>query len=521
MDGPTDGESTARRLERPRLIQRFWTTTVFTLTGAREGERSRVVACFFALLALLISYYLLKPLRNSQFLKEFDADFLPVVYLGVAVFCFAITKLFNLLADRVDKYRLVGSTYLLMMLSKVGFGIALTHTGKFAVVAFYFFVSAYFALALAAMWACINDIFTPEQAQRCYGFIMVGCTLGGMLGSWFSKALSESAWANYPAQASALCMGLALGFLMFASRMRRSERAVEANTPREASSCEVANDQGEFWSDVRELLRRPYVRRIATMVFALAVFNTSILDLSSNRAIDEGVGREQFSKTFAYLPTEAYRAIRELKGQSNQEVSVVLQRLAKESGRPISRVEADYQTYRKSCETRTRGVFSDIYFYQGLLGIVLVLIVARYLFRFVGVRFAAIALPIIAAVSAIAFTFSLDLFVVELLVVVVGSTNYSLNNATKELLYSSTDEETKFKFKPMIEGPFMRFGDAVASFLALCLISLAGFLGFGEKTGQAMLFGTVFILMAFWIQAAYLAGREFDLTRDNVRTKEE
>ena len=401
-----------------------------------------------------------------------------------------------------------------MMACKVIFGLALAHTGKFAVVAFYFFVSGYFALALAAMWACINDIFSREQAERCYGFIMVGCTLGGMTGSWFSKQLAESAWANYPAQASALCMGIALTLLLFASRARRQERAVEAV---EVDGPVTDEHQGDFWRDIRELLRRPYVRRIATMVFVLAVFNTGVLDLSSNRAIDEGVGREQFAKVFSYLPPEAYSEVHDLKRASPEETAAHLSALAATSNQTLEKLQTDYQNFRRACETRTRGVFSDIYFYQGLLGIVLVLVVARYLFRFVGVRFAAVALPVVAALTAIAFTFSLDLFLVEILVVVVGSTNYSLNNATKELLYSSTDEETKFKFKPMIEGPVMRFGDASASLLALALISLAGAMGLPAKTGQTMLFGTVFILMIFWAQAAYLAGREFDNSREKNR----
>lgn len=433
-----------------------------------------------------------------------------MVYLGVAVLCFAITKLFNILADRVDKYRLVAGAYVAMMVVKLGFGVALAHPGKVAVVAFYFFASAYFALALAAMWACINDIFLPEQAERCYGFIMVGSTLGGMLGSGMSKMLSDSAWSDYPAQASALSMGLALLLLFLGSRQRRRERAREAPDTLESKETAGRAEGGDFWGDVRELLRRPYVRRIATMVFVLAVFNTGVLDFSSNRAIDEGVGREQFGQILPYLPADSYQAVHTLKRKSSQEVATELGRLAELSGQSPKTLQADYQRYQIACEKRTRGVFSDIYFYQGVLGIVLVLVVARFLFRFVGVRYAAVALPLLAASAAIAFSFPLDILVVEVLVVVVGSMNYSLNNATKELLYSATDEETKFKFKPMIEGPAMRFGDAGASLLALALASLAALMGFPEKVGQLALLGLVLVMVGFWAQAAYLAGRQFD-----------
>lgn len=458
----------------------------------------------------MISYYLIKPLRNSQFLKEFDANFLPVVYLGVAVLCFAITKLFNFLADRVDKYKLVAGAYLAMMAVKIAFGIALASPGKVAVVGFYFFASAYFALALAAMWACINDIFLPEQAERCYGFIMVGSTLGAMMGSGFSKMLSESSWSDYPAQASALSMAIALVLLFLSSRQRRRQRAdLGAATAAKAKPREVSTSS-EFWADVRELLKRPYVRRIAIMVFVLAVFNTGVLDFSSNRAIDRGVGREQFEQTFTYLPADSFEAIHTLKQLNSDEARVELQRLAELSGQSPQTLSADYQKFRDGCEKRIRGVFSDIYFYQGVLGIVLVLVVARYLFRAVGVRYAAVAMPILAAISAVAFSFSLDILVVEVIAVVVGSMNYSFNNATKELLYSATDEETKFKFKPMIEGPFMRFGDAGASLLALALASLAALMGLPERAGQMTLLVLILFMVVLWGRAAFQAGRQYD-----------
>ena len=431
-----------------------------------------------------------------------------MVYLGVAVLCFAITKLFNLLADRVDKYRLVGGAYLAMMAIKLGFGIALAHPGKVAVVAFYFFASAYFALALAAMWACINDIFVPEQAERCYGFIAVGSTLGGMLGSGLSKQLSDSRWSDYPAQASALCMGLALILLMWASARRRRERAdLQGHAP---SAPVKSSSSTDFWGDIRELLRRPYVRRIGTMVFLLAVFNTGVLDFSSNRAIDVGVSREQYNRVFTYLPAENFSDVHAIKRQSSKERTAEFQRLAEVSGQTQQRLKADYELYQDGCEKRVRSVFSDVYFFQGLVGIILVMVVARFLFRWVGVRYAAVALPIIAATAAIAFSFSLDIFVVEVIAVVVGSMNYSLNNATKELLYTATDEETKFKFKPMIEGPFMRFGDASASLLALALASLAALFGLPEKAGQYALLAVVLALVVVWARAAYLAGHEFD-----------
>jgi AAA family ATP:ADP antiporter len=486
--------------QRLRSVSRF----VRWITGAQEQEAGRVVLCFFALHFLLISYYLIKPLRNSQFLKEFDPDFLPVVSFGVVLVSLLVTKIFNYLADRVEKYRLVTGTYLTIISLKLVFGWLLIVGGKPAVVAFYFFASVYFLLAIATMWACTNDIFTPNQGERCYGFIAVGSTLGGILGSWVSKLLSQSELRAYAPAFSALSMGVALLLILAAAHRRRQERAKTIQL--------LPKERGEFWSDVAEVLRRPYVRRIGIMVVVLAMFNTS-LDYISNRAIDRGVSQEQFFRLFSYLPASDYSTVYELKQKPEAEQTVVLQAIASKAGKSPVQVAGDYEAYRQGNETQTRSLFSDVYRFQGILGIVLLLIVARLIFARYGVRHAIVILPLLAALSVLAFAFPLALGAVEIIMVVVGAANYSLNNAAKELLYTASDEDTKFKYKPLIEGPGMRFGDVLAAVLALAIAHTATTVGWNEDTGQAILLAVLLTLIAVWTRAAFLAGREYDQER--------
>lgn len=480
------------------------------VTGAKNQETSRVVLSFLALHFLLISYYLIKPLRNSQFLKEFDPDFLPVVSFGVVLLSFAVTRAFNFLADRVEKYRLVAGSYLVIMALKLAFGVILVEGGKVAVVAFYFFASVYFLLAIATMWACTNDIFTPEQGERCYGFIAVGSTLGGIVGSKFSQRLAESPLRSYAPVFSALSMGIALILIFAASRRRRQERlqaeALTSTQPEEGVS--------KFWSDLQQLARRPYVRRIGTMVMVLAMFNTT-LDYISNRAIDRGVTKEQYAKVFSYLEPGDYTTIYELKQKSVQERNDELTELAVKSGRSVEQLAQDYEAYRDGNEGQTRSVLSHVYGNQGLVGIFLLLVVARFAFTHLGVRFAISILPLLAAGSVIAFAFPLSLMTVEVIMVVVGSANYSLNNAAKELLYTASDEDTKFKFKPLIEGPGMRFGDVLAAVLALAIGHLASRAGWSDELGQVVLLVILLALIGAWLRAAYLAGREYDLELRN------
>lgn len=54
------------------------------MTGAQGPEIKKTVYSFWALFFLLFSYYLIKPLRTSQFLKEFSPDILPLFFLIIA-----------------------------------------------------------------------------------------------------------------------------------------------------------------------------------------------------------------------------------------------------------------------------------------------------------------------------------------------------------------------------------------------------------------------------------------------------
>lgn len=479
-------------------------------TGAKEDEVGRVCLSFLALLFLLISYYLIKPLRSSQFLKEFSSDFLPVVTIIVVFLSLFITKIFTYLADRMEKYRLVTRTYLLIMVLKVAFAWLLGHAGKPAVVAFYFFACVYFLLAIATIWACINDIFTPEQSERCFGFIAIGSTFGTILGSRISAWLSASEWRDYATVASSVSMGIALMFLLAAARKRRGEREQQGPPP---SSPAVDNGAGsKLWSDLNHLLQRPYVRRIGVMVAILAMFNIS-LDFISHHAIDEGVSRTQFRAVFSSLPDEDFAKIYPLKLKSQSVRWAELETIGAKIGRSQPEMVQDYRKYRARCEAQIRTFFSDVYLYQGLLGIFLLLVVARTIFARLGLRYAVVILPVMAGISVLAFGFPLELLTVQVIMVVVGSTNYSLNNAAKEILYTATDEETKFKYKPLIEGPGMRIGDVTASLLTLALTRGALLMGFGPRVGELAFLGVLLVLIGVWFRAAYLAGVEYDEER--------
>ena len=196
-----------------------WFTRV---TGAYPLERRRVLACFWSLFCLLTSYYLLKPLRNSQFLKEFPPEALPLFYLLVSALSFTATKAFSYLYERLDNSRLLTATFAIICMCKLFFMGGLLIGGKAISGLFFLWGSTYFLLALAAVWGCINELFRAEQGERCFGFIASGATLGCIAGSELASHLALR--GSLALLISAVFMLASLFFILMARRAPRLSR---------------------------------------------------------------------------------------------------------------------------------------------------------------------------------------------------------------------------------------------------------------------------------------------------------
>ena len=341
------------------------------ITGAKAGEARQVFSSFLALNFLLISYYMIKPLRNSTFLKDFDPNYLPFIYLVVPMVSLAVTKLFNYLADRMDKYRLVTGAYLVIMVLKVSFTWILPYGGRPATIVFYFFASVYFLLAIATLWACVNDIFTSEQSERCYGFVAVGATFGNVVGAKLSALVAGSPYRNYATIVSAISMGVALGFILLAASQRRQQREelAAAKSEQERNEEEEAAPKNDFWSDIRGLMADSYVRRIGIMVVCLAVYTTA-LDFLSQQVIDQRLSEKQYLSSFVdvnkafnqkdgtaedKLNQEGYKFIYSLKSMTEEERSEQFKALADQTGTATWRPAM--LSIRKSLRARLASCF--------------------------------------------------------------------------------------------------------------------------------------------------------------------
>ena len=473
-------------------------------TGAKKGEHTRVILASLALFCLLISYYLIKPLRNSKFLEEFLPAYLPFVYSTTALLSFIVTKIFSHLAQTVEKYRLVTGAYLTVVVCKIGLVTWLSYGGKAAVVCFYFFASVYFLLCVATLWACINDMFTTEQSERCFGFIALGATVGGILGAKLSHWIAESDYSDYALQSSIFFLILALVLILTASR---SARGASDRKPKKIADNEET--KSDFWTELRALGGRPYLRNIAFTVLLLAVATTGI-EFVTQTVIDREIARKGFDAQFVEYEGATFEDVYYLKTKSADERTKYFRDLASSNTVTPERLAEKYEIYKSDSEKEIRSFYSVTYYYQGLLGVICLLVVARFLFPRVGMRYCYMLLPGVALVGFCLFGLTVDLALVQIVLALVGAFNYSLNNAAKEILYCATDTETLFRFKPMIEGPCMRAGDVGSSILRLIVMGVAAKFALDQVAEINIFIVITCVLLLLYLRAAWTAGKTYD-----------
>ena len=270
----------------------------------------------------------------------------------------------------------------------------------------------------------------------------------------------------------------------------------------------TAFGQVRFIREIKELLGHKYIRCLGIMVFSLAVANT-VMNFEIQNVRDRSICKTTFLEVYSgWSPPrseskeEAFERIYQAKLASRPFGSADLEGILSDP-KDIDETEFMrlYEAYSKKLGLNYTQFWNDINKWVSILGLGLLLFCSRFIFRFLGVRFSALLLPLFSLL-ALAYLFSTpDIFGIQMILILHGSLNYSLNNITKEVFYTPTSPRAKGQYKPIIEGPIMRLGDFLAALVSLLCLS---FLPASLQSIVYMGFGLSVILV--WIAAVWYAG---------------
>lgn len=489
------------------------------ITGARRGEIMRTIACFLAMFLLLTSYYTIKPLRNSMLNREFSPDSLKDLFLAIPFISLFFTRVFNWFYDRLPKFKLIFATYGVFIACKIGFMLALPQGGKIITLVFYFWITVYFLLAISILWGTISTIFKSEAGERVYPFISFGAMTGAMVGSWLCGWLAKSPFKSQTLLVSAMTMGVVLAFLALA--LRHTPDYVDKTPAPKAAKAPKPFEHNVF-HDLLALWKNRYVRAIGIMIFAMSFMNL-VIEFRSQKEIDLRLSErsylEQFGELNAWrcqqqackdgLDAEGFDTISKLRLTEKAKRQDKLQDWLNQQKAPFQAAALlpAYEKYQDGLDGQTQSYLANINLWINIIGVGLLLFVARPMFQYLGVRKVLLQLPLIYMLVAAVLFYPVGLEPLGIIMILTGTMNYSLNKTAKELLYTQADDEARFRFKPLIDGPIVRMGDVSAAILSK--VSMDLLLLSGAITNVMLLIAGIG-MSGWWLFSSYGVGKDYE-----------
>jgi AAA family ATP:ADP antiporter len=176
------------------------------LARVEPGEWPRLLIAFAYFFFLLGGYFMLRPIRGT--VAAYNSDVLHWLYTGTFLTMLAIVPVFGFLVSRFRRSRFVPAIYLFFAANLALFLYAFEGeaTPVWIQRAFYIWLSVFNLFVVSVFWSFMADIFRPGQAQRLFGVIMAGGSIGAIIGPRLTAGLVGGSGAGGVITLSLLCL---------------------------------------------------------------------------------------------------------------------------------------------------------------------------------------------------------------------------------------------------------------------------------------------------------------------------
>ncbi|MBW2543804.1 MAG: hypothetical protein JRF15_17120 [Deltaproteobacteria bacterium] len=431
-------------------------------TEVRPGEGVTAVLMFVNVFLLLCAYYFVKPLREA-WLSVTDVMGLEPkelkAYSTVAqvLVLLPIVAWYGRLSDRMHRSTLITRATLFCMSNLVIFFIW-RPGGAFdaipgSALAFYIWVSIFGLFVVAQFWAFAADIYTDEKGRRLMPMIAIGATGGAAFGSSVVAPMIKGAeiGADVLLLAALVPLALSIALTRFVDSREgggeRQEPAVEAEAQRPEKP-------------------RGGLAMIATSRFLMAAAAITLL--------------------LNWVNTNG----------ENLLYGVVVEFVQSEVAQQGLADPAAVDSFTKGFVTAFYGNF---FTWVNAAALVLQAFVASRLLKYGGFGVILLMLPVISLLSYGAMALGPILIVIKVMKIAENSTDYSINNTARNVLWLPTTSEVKFKCKPAIDTIFVRTGDVLAGLTVwfgtnLLALSNQGYFAFNVALVLIWLAGAIVLI---------------------------
>lgn len=440
---------------RPSLLDRG--LNVVTEVHAGEGVTALLLAT--ALFLLLMAYYIIKPVREALILQHpAGAEYKSWLGAAIAVLLLVVVPAYSKLADSLPRNRLVSgvtiffASHLVLFYAAASSGL---RENLWLSLVFFVWVGIFNMMTVAQIWAFANDVYDPERGKRLFAIVGLGASVGSIAGGAVKTALSSVFDIFQMLLVSAVALvGVALITQMVHRRETAAATARALDRSRQPGAVPEAPETHDRTGAFAMVLRHRYLLLIAAFSLVFNFVNTN--------------GEYMFGKL--------------IKAAAQVEI---------EGGRLPP---ADLRDF-------IDGRYNAYFFWVNTLSFVLQLLVVSRLVKRAGFGPAFFILPVISLIDGAAVAIAPVLAVLFIGKIAENSTDYSLNNTLRNMLWLPTTREMKYKAKQAVDTFFVRMGDVASG---VWVVLGAGALQLGVR-GFAI---TNVVLAVIWLGLAWAIARE-------------
>jgi AAA family ATP:ADP antiporter len=420
---------------------------------------------FVNVFLILCAYYFIKPLREG-WIAVSDISGLSKMEVkayssfGQSLLLIPVVWFFGRLSAQYRRSALITRSTLFCMLILAVFwaiqpGLFMENL-PYSGIVFYLWVGMFGVFVVAQFWAFAADIYSEERGNRMFPLIAVGATSGAACGSWITEILVKSGFFDTEWLLMVSMIPLTASIFLYRTVDSRMHRQTIETNPSPAPLPDL-EDSGS--SAISIIFSSRFLIATAAITLILSWVNTNGENL-------------------------LFRVVQEfLKGLALQQNI------------------ADSNKLLAFTRDGTTAFYGNFYFWVNITAMFLQAFVASRILKYG--RFGAILLtmPVVSLVSYTAMAFVPVLAIVKFMKIAENSTDYSINNTARNVLWLPVSAEMNYKGKPTIDSLFVRIGDGFAALTILVGIQILAL-----STVSFFIINVALILL--WIALALVVIRE-------------
>jgi len=413
-------------------------------TDVKAGEGVTALLLSLNVFLILMAYYVLKPVREALILGQGSAELKTYMAAAQVAVLSIVVPLYGRLVDRMDRRRLINVVTAFFVACLIVFYV-LGRAGVPLGIVFFLWIGIFNLMIVAQFWSFANDIYSKDQGERLFAIVGFGASLGAVFGSRFVDRFINLLGVYELMLVGAGLLVVEVVLTNYIDRRESGHKQQRVAVAPEPSGTENINA-------FAMVFKTRYLLLMAFMLLFLNTVNTTgeyILGSIVKDAAVRHVGND---------PAQVGAAIAQF-----------------------------YATY---------------FTYVNVLGLLLQLFVVSRVVKYLGVPIGVMIMPALSLTAYSIISFIPILRAVLVAKVAENSTDYSINNTIRNMLFLPCTREQKYSAKQAIDSFFVRMGDVLSAGIV--------FVGTSVLALGAQGFAIINVVMVVvWLILAWRIGREY------------